>query len=162
MLDCSAFVNERHVNELPIVLIIGVATSWSTNTRTDRRHIQGRLLLTKKFERRYYIAASAFYRLWGCGYKAHKTFKDANAFKVELTPIPSRPTTPRRRSSLSGSGKSSGSRLSLGKVDDYDVARLDLRAGLQYSTSHIPSNRIEWLWQCIWVLTWLIFILLQV
>jgi len=55
-------------------------------------------------KRRYYIAASAFYRQWGCGYKAHKTFKDANAFKVELTPLPSRPTTPRRRSSLSGSG----------------------------------------------------------
>jgi len=103
----------------------------------------------KKVERRYYIAASAFYRQWGCGYKAHRTFKDANAFKVELTPIPSRPTTPRRRSSLSGSGKSSGSRLLLHKVDDYDVARLDLRSGLQYPTSRIPSNCIEWLWQCI-------------
>ena len=47
----------------------------------------------------YFIAASALYRQWGCGYKARKTFKEANAYKVELTPVPSRPSTPRKRSS---------------------------------------------------------------
>lgn len=34
--------------------------------------------------------------------------------------------------------------LSLLQVDDYDVARLDLRAGLQYAESHFCSDLLEW------------------
>ena len=77
----------------------------------------------------YFIAASSFYRQWGCRYKAHETFRDANAFKVELTPIPSRPTTPHQHSS-SSSGTTDFI-IELIQVGEYDVFRLDLRAALQ-------------------------------
>jgi hypothetical protein len=108
--------------------------------------IWGTSLRSAIAERSYFISAAVVYRQWGCGYKAHRAFKDSNALKVELTPIPSRPGTPRRRSSLSGSGRSLFSHISRQKVDDYDVARLDLRAGLQYHILPFPvTDEIEWL-----------------
>lgn len=80
----------------------------------------------------YFIAAAAFYRQWGCGYKAHKAFKEANAYKLELTPVQSRPATPRRRSSYSNSGTSVHDSVLI-TAEDYEVTRLDLRSGLQYA-----------------------------
>jgi hypothetical protein len=66
----------------------------------------------------YYLAAADLYHQWGCKYKAHKAVTDADAIRVELTPISSRPVTPRRRSSLSNTGM------------EYTTSRLDVRTGL--------------------------------
>src|SRR5579859_3774279 len=80
---------------------LDVETFLSGSSVKRRVHTRGTFSSAANFS--YYIAASAYYRTWGCGYKADKLLKDANALNVELTPVTSRPATPRRLSA-SGSG----------------------------------------------------------